>query len=136
MKNFIFCAVSLHSHHTKRSIVYSQVQKVSPICLFNIDTIDIEVEKVEFLGTAKKNMKGIPLVITYYPLPKDFASVNRQHLYILYLNKQVKEIFTPGATVSFRRKRKLGSYLVRANFYPIESQLDCLNVMVNGVKFV
>ena len=54
MKNFIFCAVSLHSHHTKRSIVYSQVQKVSPICLFNIDTIDIEVEKVEFLGTAKK----------------------------------------------------------------------------------
>ena len=76
MKNFVFCAVSLHSHHTKRSIVYSQVQKVSPICLFNIDTIDIEVEKVKFLGTAKK-MKGIPLVITYYHLLKDFGSVNR-----------------------------------------------------------
>ena len=135
MKNFIFCAVSLHSHHTKRSIVYSQVQKVSPICLFNIDTIDIEVEKVKFLGTAKK-MKGIPLVITYYHLLKDFGSVNRQHLYILYLNKQVKEIFTPGAMVSFRGKRKLGSYLLRANFYPIECQLDCLNVMVNVVKFV
>ena len=65
-------------------------------------------------------MKGIPLVITYHPLLKDFASVIRKHLYILYLSKEVKEIFTPGSMVSFRGTRKLGSYLVRAKLYPIE----------------
>ena len=81
-------------------------------------------------------MKGIPLVITYHPLLKDFASVIRKHLYILYLSKEVKEIFTPGPMVSFRGARKLGNYLVRAKLYPINGQLGCLNVMVNSVKFV
>ena len=65
-------------------------------------------------------MKGIPLVITYHSLLKDFACAIRKHLYILYLNKEVKEIFTPGPMVSFREKRKLGSYLVRAKLYPLE----------------
>ena len=84
-------------------------------------------------------MKGIPIVITYHPLLKDFASVIRKHLYILYLNKEVKEIFTPGPMVSFRGTRKLGSYLVRARFYPLERSIGsfkcngkrchvCLNV--------
>ena len=42
-------------------------------------------------------MKGIPLVITYHLLLKEnLASVIRKHLYILYLSKEVKEIFTPG----------------------------------------
>ena len=61
--------------------------------------IDTEVEKVKFPCTLRKKdtkMKGIPLVITYHPLLKDFASVVRKHLYILYLNKEVKEIFTTG----------------------------------------
>ena len=67
-------------------------------------------------------MKGILLVITYHPLLKDFASVirTRKHLYILYLSKEVQEIFTPGPMVSFRGARKLGSYLVRAKLYCIE----------------
>ena len=76
--------------------------------------IDIEMEKVEFLCTSRKRdtkMKGIPLVITYHLLLKDFASVIRKHLYILYLNKEVKEIFTPGLMVSLRGAKKLGSYL-------------------------
>ena len=51
---------------------------------------------------------------------KDFASVIRKHLYILYLNKEVREIFTPSPMVSFRGVRKLGSYLVRAKLYPLE----------------
>ena len=52
--------------------------------------IDTEVEKVKFPCTLRKKdtkMKGIPLVITYHPLLKDFASVVRK-------NKEVKEIFT------------------------------------------
>ena len=51
--------------------------------------IDKEVEKVKFPCTSRKRdtkMKGIPLVITYHPLLKDFASVVRKHLYILYFS--------------------------------------------------
>ena len=79
--------------------------------------IDKEVEKVKFPCTSRKRdskMKGIPLVITYHPLLKYFAIAIRKHLYILYLNKEFKKIFTPGPMVSFQVARKLGSYLVRA----------------------
>ena len=85
--------------------------------------IDKEVEKANFLCTSRKRdtkMKGILLVITYHPLDKDFGCVIRNHLYILYLSKEVKEIFTPGPMVSFRGARKLESYLVTAKLYPIE----------------
>ena len=47
-------------------------------------------------------MKGVPLVITYHPLLKEFAIVIRKYLDILYFNKEVKEIFTLGPMVSFR----------------------------------
>ena len=84
-------------------------------------------------------MKGISLVITYHPLLKDFTSVIRKHLYILYLSKEVNEIFTPDPMVSFRGAKKLGNYLVRAKFYPIKGSVGsfkcngkwcqvCLNV--------
>ena len=52
--------------------------------------IHTEVEKVKFPCTSRKRdtkMKGIPLVIDYHPLLKDFAGVIRKHLYILYMNK-------------------------------------------------
>ena len=81
-------------------------------------------------------MKGIPLVITYYPLIEDFASVIRKHLYILYLNKEVKEVFTPDSMVSFQGAIKLGSCLIMAKLYPIERSVGSLNVMINSVKYV
>ena len=153
---------SSHPHHTKRSIVYSQALRVSRICSFEEDferhrnqmklwflnrryskwLINTEVEKVKFTCTSRKRdtkMKGIPLVITYHSLLKDFASVIRNHFYILYLNKEVKEILTPGPMVSFRGARQLGSYLVRAKFYRLKRSVGsfkcngkrcqvCLNV--------
>ena len=64
--------------------------------------------------------KGISLVITYHPLLKDFASVIRRHLYVLYLNTEVKEILTPGPMVLFRGARKLGSYLLSDKLCPLE----------------
>ena len=103
---------SSHPHLTKRSIVYSQALRVSWICSFEEDfkrhrklmwflnrgypkrLIDAEVEKVKFPRTSRKRdtkRKGIPLVITYDPLLKDFASVIRKHLYFVYLNKKLKK---------------------------------------------
>ena len=54
----------------------------------------------------KKNadMKLIPSVVNYHDLLKDFASVIKKHLYILYLNEELKEIFTSDPMVLFRRK--------------------------------
>ena len=48
-----------------------------------------EVRKLKVPCTLRKRgtkMKGIPLVITYHLLLKDFASVIRKHLYIIYLS--------------------------------------------------
>ena len=72
--------------------------------------IDTEVEKVKFPCTSRKTetkMKGIPLVITYHPLIKDFASVIRKHLYILYLNKEVKENLYSWSHHSIPRGKKI-----------------------------
>ena len=80
------------------------------------------MEKVIFPCTSRgrdTKMKENSLVITDHSLLKDFGSV-RKHLYILYLNKEVKEIFTADYMVSFRGARKLGSYFVKAKLYPLE----------------
>ena len=53
-------------------------------------------------------MKQIPLIIIYDPLLKDFDCVIRKHLYILYFNKEVKQIFTPSFMVSVRGAKELG----------------------------
>ena len=53
-------------------------------------------------------MKQIPLIIIYDPLLKDFDCVIRKHLYILSLNKEVKQIFTPSFMVSVRGAKELG----------------------------
>ena len=115
---------SSYPYYTKRSIIYNQALRVSWICSFEEDferhrnqiklwfvdrgypkwLVDKKVEKVKFPCTSRKKgtkMKGIPLVITYLHLLKDFASVIRNHLYIFYLSKEVKEIFTPVPMVSF-----------------------------------
>ena len=97
------------------------------------------MENVKFSCTSRKRdtkMKEFPLVIIYHPLLKGFASVIRKHLYILYLNKEVKEIFTHCPMVSFRGARKLGSYLVKAKLYPLKRSVELFKFNVNGVKFV
>ena len=68
----------------------------------------------------------MPLVITYLPLFKDFASVIRKHLYILSLCKEVKEIFTPGRIDLFGGAKKLAIYLVIDKLYPLERSLGSL----------
>ena len=65
---------------------------------------------------------------------KSFQSLVNNHLNILYLDENSKEIFMPGPMVTFRSSRKLNSYLVRAKLYPLErvtGSLKCHgNVMV------
>ena len=84
--------------------------------------VDTEVTKFKSLnisGDKRTKTNGIPLVITYHPLLKDFVKVINNHLHLLYMN-EVKKTFNPGPMVSFRGARKLRSYLVRAKLYPLE----------------
>ena len=64
--------------------------------------------------------KGVAFVFTYHPLLKSFQSFINNHLNILYLDENSKEVFMPGPMVKFRSSRKLSSYLVRVKLYPPE----------------
>ena len=134
---------SSHREHTKRSIVFSQGLKVSRICSQGEDftkhttemrswfykrgypkgLVEKEMRKVKFSGYTRRNKrekKGVPFVITYHPSLKNIGRIINQNLYILYINEEVKSVFTPAPITSFRSARKLSSYLVRAKLYPLE----------------
>ena len=77
--------------------------------------------KVKFSGYTRRNKrekKGIHFVITYHLSLKDIGRIINQNLFILYLNEDVKSVFTPAQMISFRSARKLSSYLVRVRLYP------------------
>lgn len=83
--------------------------------------IDVDIKKANCLRTCTKGdieIKEVPLLITFQHLLKDFASGIRKHLYILYMNAEVKKIFTPGPMVSFQETRKLERYIVKDNCTP------------------
>ena len=78
---------------------------------------------VKWLGNETLE-KVSPFVLTYHLL---FKSINK-NLFLLYMNNEVKEVFTPKPTISFRSVSKKSSYLVRAKLYPEEKtkgSLDC-----------
>ena len=134
---------SSHPDHTKKSIIFSQALRLSRLCSKEIDfvkhkeemktwflkrgypesIIQSEMDKVKFKRqrSARKEgiTKGVPLVITYHPLLKSVGNIIRNHLYILYMDKEVKKVFSPAPMVSFKSARKLSSYLVRAKLYPL-----------------
>ena len=136
--------LSAHPDHTKRSIVYSQALRISRVCSFEEDfkryttrmeswflnrgypswLIKKEMEKVRnsHLNDRKRAQKpqGVPRVIPYHPLFKTFGNIIRKHLNLLYMNEEVKRVFTPCPMVSFRGARKLSSYLVRTKLYSLE----------------
>ena len=71
-------------------------------------------------NTKQSKSKGVTFVVTYHPLLKSFQSLINNHLNILYLDENSKEVFMPGLMVTFRSSGKLSSYLVRAKLYPLE----------------
>ena len=88
--------------------------------------IDNEMKKVRFSEQgqkSKKAEKGAPFVVTYLPLLSKLSSIIHRNLYLLYMNQEVKNVFTPGPIVSYRSARKISSYLVRAKLYPLERKV-------------
>ena len=58
--------------------------------------------------------------MTYQPKLKSMNKIILKYLDLLYIDKEVKRVFTPKPMISFWGARKLSSYLVRAKLYPTE----------------
>ena len=88
--------------------------------------IEKEMKKVHFSKQgqkSKKVKKGVPFVVTYHPLLNKLSSITQRNLYLLYMNQEVKNGFTPGSIVSYRSPRKIRTYLVRAKLYPLKRKV-------------
>ena len=138
--------LSSHPEYTKRSIVYSQNLRVNRLCSLEKDfnyhklnmkelfikrgypesVIGNEMKKVRFSRQGQKSRKfekEVPFVVTYHPLLNKLSSIMHRSLFLLYMNQEVKNVFTPGPIVSCRSARKISSYLVRAKLYPLERKV-------------
>ena len=87
------------------------------------DLIESEMKKVKFTSKNRntkrgKSLKVVPVVVTYHPKVKSMNKVTLKYLDLLYMDKEVKMVFTPKPMISFRSARTLSSYLVRAKLYP------------------
>ena len=67
-----------------------------------------------------KGVKGIPFFVTYHPQLKNLGRIINQKIYLLNMNEETKNVFSPRPMVSFRSPRKISSYLVRAKLYPLD----------------
>ena len=88
--------------------------------------IDKEMKKVHFSEQGQKPKKveqGVPFPVTYQPLNSKLSPIIHSNFYLLYMNQEVKNVFTPGPIVSYRSARKINSYLVTAKLYPLERQV-------------
>ena len=62
------------------------------------------MRKVKFCGYTRRNKrekKGVPFVIIYHPSLKNIGRIINQNLYILYMNEEVKSVFTPAPMIFF-----------------------------------
>ena len=134
-----------HPDHTKRSIIYSQALRISRICSNKSDFLnhlesmkswfelrgypnkltEQEMEKAKFFKNGnvvrqRDPRKGVPFVLTYHPLFKSMGKIINKNLYLLYMNNEVKKVFTRKPMISFRSARKMSSYMVRGKLYPEE----------------
>ena len=135
---------SSHPDHTKCSVVFSQALRVNWICSEKFDflkhlekikswfsargypryIIESEMKKVKFSSKNRntkkgKSLKTVPFFMTHHPKLKSMKKVILKYLHLLYMDNEVKMVFSPKPMISFRSARKL-SYLVRAKFYPNE----------------
>ena len=85
--------------------------------------IDEEMKKVKVSGKGSKKSKGfkrIPFVVTYHSSLNCLSCIIKDNLNILCMIREAKALLSPGTMVSFRRARRISSYLVRAKFNPLE----------------
>ena len=156
--------MSFHPNYTKGSIVYSQALKVRRICFRECDfckhisemktwfpkrgypknLVESEIKKSQVWHVSnnksqKRTLKRTPLVVTYHPLLNSMGKVLSKSFNILYMDEEVTKVFYLGPMFLFWSARKVSSYLVRVEVYPLEKTVSsfqckksrcqvCLNV--------
>ena len=132
---YLHC-LSSHPKHTKHSIVYSQTLRVNRLCSLEEDfsynklnmkewyikkgypesVIEKEMKKVCFSKQSQKfkKVEKVEYHLHYHSLLNKLSSIIHRNLYLLYMNQEVKNVFTSGPTVSYRSATKISNYLVRA----------------------
>ena len=86
--------------------------------------VESEMKKVKFVSKNRntkrgKSLKAVPFVMTYHPKLKSMKKVIHKYLDLLYMDNEIKRVFTPKTMISFQSARKLSSYLVRTKLYHI-----------------
>ena len=76
------------------------------------DLVEGVTKKVEFIPNVNnrnrgKLIKGVPSAPTYHPTRKSLNKILTKNLYLLYIDKEVKKIFTSKPMMSFRSAKKL-----------------------------
>ena len=134
-----------HPIHIKNPIVYSQGLQIKRLCSSPL-TFEKHLESIpswfgkrgypkKLVGSQLRRAvekkaeqlsehqtihgTGVPLVVTYHPRFYDFGRIIRKNFIYLYVEKQVKQVFTPAPFVSFRSSFNLRNHLVRAKAYPL-----------------
>ena len=69
------------------------------------DLVQKKMNKVKFSGDSDKNKtkkksKGVPLVITFHLLLKDFGNIIHKNMYLLYMDQEVERVFTLVPTIT------------------------------------
>ena len=141
---------SCHADHIKRSIIFTQTPQLKRICSEKNDlNVHVEDLKIWFRKRGysdylikkqvekalrrtpsdennSKKVYGVSLVLTHNPVFKKLSQVIRNlqlNLQLLYVDEQVKKVFSPAPFVSFRSTRNLKSYLVKSKIYPLERKV-------------
>ena len=90
------------------------------------DLVNSEMEKVQFPYVENKysnsKEKRSTFVVTFHPLLKSLGSTLNKNYFLLEINEKLKRLSLQ-PTVSFRSARKLSSYLVWAELYPVERKV-------------
>ena len=70
------------------------------------DLIEVEMEKVKFTSKNRntkrdKSLKAVPFAMTYPPRLKSLKIVIFRYLDLLYMDKEIKRVFTTKPMISF-----------------------------------
>ena len=118
-----------HPNHTKRSTAFSQGLRVSMVCSdksgffkyvekmkssflvrgYPTNLVENEMKKVKCTSknrnTKRDNsLKAVPFVMTYQPKLMLINKVILKYLYLLYIDKEDKRVFTPKLMISLKCK--------------------------------
>ena len=90
------------------------------------DLVEGKTKKVKFIPNVNnrnrgKSIKGVPF------FPDSLNKILTKNLHLLYMDKEVKKVFTPKSMTSFESSKKLSNYLERAKMHSIERTIGPKN---------